>query len=220
VRWTFGESPLDETTRLAAVLRRLAGLVLAQETPSPQVRQLTGQLLAAERALAAEVPVSPVPRVGADADGDGRVYLDHARDIGSFNPSFPVYEMTVDGDAASGSVEFPIVYEGPPGLVHGGFLAVFFDCVIQHHNCDVGVAGKTTDLELRYRRPTPLLTPLAFAIERTATADRIESSARLMNGAKVCAEARMRAIAGDRSALPPVSPRRSAPPERWGEDEP
>jgi hypothetical protein len=209
VRWVFGEQPLDETQQLAAVLRRLASLALAQETPSPTVRQLTEQLLEAERSITAEVPSSAVPRVGANVDADGRVYLDHAYDIGSYNPSFPVYQMTVDGDSASGSVEFPIVYEGPPGIVHGGFLAVFFDCVVQHHNCELGVAGKTTDLQLRYRRPTPLLTRLDFEIVRTVDGDRIESNARLLLGEKVCAEARMLAVAGDRANLPPVSPRRS-----------
>ena len=210
MRWVFGAEPLDETQQLAAVLRRLTSLALAQETPSPTVRALIERLAEAERLLAEEVPASPVARVGANAGGDGRVYLDHARDIGSFNPSFPVYEMTVDGDTARGSVEFPIVYEGPPGIVHGGFLAVFFDCVIQHHNCEVGVAGKTTDLQLRYRRPTPLLTRLDFDIVRTVDGDRIESNARLLLGEKVCAEARMLAVAGDRANLPVVSPRRAS----------
>ena len=88
------------------------------------------------------------------------MYLDHARDVGAYNPCFPEYELTVDGRRATGTVTFPIAYEGPPGVVHGGFLALFFDCVVQHHNCDVGVAGKTTSLAIRYRRPTPLLTPL------------------------------------------------------------
>ena len=212
MRWVFGAEPLDETQQLAAVLRRLTSLALAQETPSPTVRALIERLAEAERLLAEEVPASPVARVGANAEGDGRVYLDHARDIGSFNPSFPVYEMTVDGDTARGSVEFPIVYEGPPGIVHGGFLAVFFDCVIQHHNCEVGVAGKTTDLQLRYRRPTPLLTRLDFDIVRTVDGDRIESNARLLLGEKVCAEARMLAVADDRANLPAVSPRRASAP--------
>ena len=212
MRWVFGAEPLDETQQLAAVLRRLTSLALAQETPSATVRALIERLAEAERSLAEEVPASPVARVGANAEGDGRVYLDHARDIGSFNPSFPVYEMTVDGDTARGSVEFPIVYEGPPGIVHGGFLAVFFDCVIQHHNCEVGVAGKTTDLQLRYRRPTPLLTRLDFDIVRTVDGDRIESNARLLLGEKVCAEARMLAVAGDRANLPAVSPRRASAP--------
>jgi hypothetical protein len=93
-------------------------------------------------------------------------------------------------------------------VVHGGVVATFFDCVIQHHNCDVGVAGKTTRLEVRYRRPTPLLVPLRFEIDRVAHDDRIESTARLLRQDQVCAEAVMGAIAGRREALPPVSPRR------------
>ena len=146
MRWTPASRPTDETNRCRAA--PLTSLAQAQEA-EPTVRELTDQLLEVERALAEEVPSSPLPRVGEHAEGDGRVYVDHARDIGAFNPSFPVYEITVDEAGAHGSVEFPVVFEGPPGIVHGGFLAVFFDCVIQHHNCDVGVAGKTTDLQLR-----------------------------------------------------------------------
>ena len=136
-------------------------------------------------------------------------YIDHARDIGAFNPCFPEYEITVDGDRASGTVSFPLAYEGPPGLVHGGFLAVFFDSVVQHHNCDVGVAGKTTSLALRYRRPTPLLTELRFEMTRAVDGSRIISDAQLLRDDKVLCEAHMDAIAGDRAALPAVSPRRS-----------
>jgi acyl-coenzyme A thioesterase PaaI-like protein len=136
------------------------------------------------------------------------VYLDHARDIGAYNPCFPEYEIEVDGDQARGSVTFPIAYEGPPGIVHGGFLAVFFDCVVQHHNCDVGVAGKTTSLGLRYRRPVPLLTALGFTIDRSLVEGRLHSVGRLLVAERVLCEAEVDAIAGDRSALPEVSPRR------------
>ena len=208
--WTFGEEPLTQTAELAAALRRVMALALSMEGPDPRVAALTETLAEAERALTGAVPPSPTPRVGAAAEGDGRVYLDHSRDIGSYNPFFPEYEVVVDGDTASGTVAFPIAFEGPPGLVHGGFLAVFFDSVIQHHNCDVGVAGKTTNLELRYRRPTPLLTPLRFEIERVTEGDRIVSTARLFEGDRLCAEVQMRALAGDRASLPPVSPRRTA----------
>jgi acyl-coenzyme A thioesterase PaaI-like protein len=209
--WTFGEAPLADTVELAAVVRRLLGVALSMETSTDELRQLTAQLEEAERALAASVPASSGPRVGDDAEGDGRVYLDHSRDIGAFNPVFPLYEIEVEGDRATGTVEFPIPYEGPPGVVHGGFIAVFFDAVVQHHNCDVGVAGKTTRLDVSFRRPTPLRMPLTFDIERWASAERVESHARLLRGDKVCAEATMHAIAGDRSALPAVSPRREHP---------
>jgi len=211
VAWTFGSPPLPETVELAAVLRRLTSVALSLESSSAEVGQLIEQLRAAERTLAAAAPASAVPRVGDRIDSDGRVYLDHSRDIGTYNPAFPVYEITVEGDRAHGRVEFPVVYEGPPGLVHGGFLAVFFDSVIQHHNCDVGVAGKTTEIQVRFRRPTPLLVPLRFDIDRTVVGDRITSLARLRHRDQICAEASMAAIAGDRDALPSVSPRRDAP---------
>jgi hypothetical protein len=145
-------------------------------------------------------------------DGDGRVYLDHARDIGAFNPSVPTYDIAVDGDRATGTVAFPLAYEGPPGLVHGGFLALFFDCAVQHHNCDVGQAGKTTSLAVRYRRPVPLSTPLSFTLTRATAAGRIRSTGQLHDGDRLLCEAEVDAVAGDRADLPPVSPRRDRPP--------
>jgi acyl-coenzyme A thioesterase PaaI-like protein len=211
VRWTFGTEPLPQTMAAADLLRRVTSLVLALEGDEPDVDRLIADLRRAEDALAARVPADPAPRVGPAASGDGRVYLDHARDIGAFNPCFPEYRLEVDGDHATGSVTFPVAYEGPPGIVHGGFLAVFFDCAAQHHNCDVGAAGKTTSLALRYRRPTPLLTPLTFTLERTAADGRIRSTGQLLADGRVLCEAEVDAIAGDRAALPEVSPRRSAP---------
>jgi hypothetical protein len=211
VPWVFGEAPLPETVELATVLRRLTGTVLSLEGPDPRVAQLTAQLAELERQLAAAIPPSARPRVGADVESDGRVYLDHSVDIGAYNPCFPLYDITVAGEVATGTVEFPIAYEGPPGYVHGGFLGVFFDLVVQHHNCELGVAGKTTEMAVRFRRPTPLLTTLAYTIERRQVDDRIESHATLSNGEKVCAEAQVQAIAGVRADLPPVSPRRVAP---------
>ena len=100
------------------------------------------------------------------------------------------------------------MFEGPPGLVHGGVLATFFDSVIQHHNCDVGVAGKTTSLLVEYRRPTPIEVPLRFEIDRTADARRITSRAELWRGDEALCHATMEAVAGDLSRLPSVSPRR------------
>ena len=79
-----------------------------------------------------------------------------------------------------GRVTFPLVYEGPPGLVHGGFLAVFFDCVMQHQNCVAGLSGKTRSLQVTFRRPTPVLTELRFDIARSEVERGITSTARLL----------------------------------------
>jgi hypothetical protein len=210
-RWTFGVDPLPQTRRAAALLRDVTGLVVALESEDLAVEVLIGALERAKADLEPQVSVAGSPRVGEAASGDGRVYLDHAFDIGAYNPCFPEYAIEVDGQRAQGTVSFPVLYEGPPGLVHGGFLALFFDCVVQHHNCEVGVAGKTTSLALRFRRPTPLLTPLAFTLERSVTDDRIHSSGSLSLGDVVVCRAEVDAIAGVRSDLPRVSPRREAP---------
>ena len=208
MRWTFGVEPLPESLEVAERMRVVAGLVLSLDASHPAVERLVAALREAEAALRPLAPADPTPRIGADAPADRRVYVDHARDVGAFNPCFPVYRIEVDGDRASGTVRFPIVYEGPPGLVHGGFLALLFDAVVQHHNCDLGQAGKTTSLALRYRKPTPLETDLAFDVERAVTEGRIRSTARLLRDGVVLCEAEVNAIAGDRSALPEVSPRR------------
>jgi hypothetical protein len=208
VPWQFGEPALNQTTRFASVARKIIGLTTALERESPELEWLIDSLEAAEVRLRGVAPVDLAPRVGPGTHSAGRVYLDHARDIGAFNPCFPIYEISVDGDAANGSVTFPVAYEGPPGLVHGGFIAVFFDCVIQHHNCNVGRAGKTTSLIVSYRRPTPLGTALHFAIRRREEGNRINSNASLMAEERVLCEAEMSAVASDRNNLPDVSPRR------------
>ncbi|WP_045878646.1 hypothetical protein [Pseudofrankia sp. DC12] len=210
-RWTFGVEPLPQTVELAARLRRVTGLVLSIEHPDPRLDALAAALDEAERQLAPLAPADPEPRVGAAAAGDGRLYLDHSRHIGAFNPAFPEYEIAVDGDRATGTVNFPVAYEGPPGLVHGGFLALFFDAAIQHHNCDAGVAGRTAGLQLRYRRPAPVLTDLRFMLTRSLEAGRIHSTGELLAGDVRLCEARMDAVQGDRAKLPPVSPRRAQP---------
>ena len=121
------------------------------------------------------------PRIGEDGADSQRVYLAHAFDIGAFNPCFPEYEFDrIDAETAAGRVTFPVVYEGPPGLVHGGFLAVFFDCVIQHQNCATELSGKTRSLNVKFRRPTPILTELRFDIARTQEDREVTSTARLL----------------------------------------
>ena len=71
------------------------------------------------------------------------------------------------------------------------------------------MAGKTTSLLLTYRRPTPLLTELAFVLDRSVGGDRIRTVGALTAGGKVVCRAEVGAIAGVRANLPEVSPRRA-----------
>ena len=180
----FGEAPLPQTVAAAGAIRRLGSLLLSLEHAHPTVDAIVAQISDWEHELSAAAPPDSAPRISfdeSDADGSRRVYLDHATDIGAFNPCFPEYRFDhLDAETAFGRATFPLVYEGPPGLVHGGFLAVFFDCVIQHQNCLVGLSGKTRSLNVAFRRPTPVLTDLRFDITRSEVERGITSTARLL----------------------------------------
>jgi hypothetical protein len=164
----FGEQPLPQTLAAAASMRRLTNLLLSLEHAHPTVDAMVARFAEWEAQLAAAVSPDPTPRIGEDPDGTRRVYLQHALDIGAFNPCFPEYEFDrLDADSAAGVVAFPVAYEGPPGMVHGGFLGVFFDCAVQHHNCATTSSGMTRTMTVTYRRPVPLLVPLRFDVVRT-----------------------------------------------------
>jgi len=215
--WVFGEPPLPTVVELAGALRDLTDTVQSLEQSSPELEALLQTVRDAQRALAAQAPPDPRPRVGDHGnDHDRRVYVDHGYAIGDYNPCFPQYALELDDAAdpgddagAHGTVEFPISYEGPPGIVHGGFLGVFFDCVFQELNCALGLAGKTAELSIRFRRPTPLLTPLVYRAERVVGDRRITAHAELFLDDELLCEAHLVAAKGDRAALPAVSPRRA-----------
>lgn len=182
----FGEAPLDQTVAAASAMRRLSSLLVSLEHPHPAVDAMLEKFTEWERELSAAAPADNSPRIGELPDDPRRVYLNHATDIGAYNPCFPEYRFTeFDAEKATGGVEFPVIYEGPPGLVHGGFLGVFFDCVIQHHNCVTGLSGKTRSLAVTFRRPTPVLTELRFDIARSESERGITSTARLWLDDKV-----------------------------------
>jgi hypothetical protein len=130
------------------------------------------------------------------------VYLDHAFDVGAYNPAFPEYTFDhLDDETASGRVTFPVVYEGPPGLVNGGFLAVFFDCITQHQSCAARRTGKTRSLTVTFHRPTPILTELRFDIERSEHDGRVTSTARLLLGDEVLCIGEFKTVATDPDKL-------------------
>ena len=178
---SYGERPLPQTVAVAGAMRRLTGLLLSLEHDHPTVEAMREQMALWEEDLAAAAAPDPTPRLGPSGGDTQRVYLDHAFDIGAFNPCFPEYTFEhLDAETASGRVTFPVAYEGPPGLVHGGFLAVFFDSITQHQSCAARLTGKTRSLTVTFRRPTPILTELRFDIVRSQSDGKVTSTARLL----------------------------------------
>ena len=210
-RWTFGEAPLAETVELAAVLRDLMGTALALEQPSEELarahRRARRRPTAPRRAAAGR----PRARASAGRAGGASASTSTTRATSATTTrASRATSSTRTTTRAEGRVEFPLVYEGPPGVVHGGFLAVFFDCVLQQLNCDLGLAGKTRSLALRYRRPVPILTELQVVAHRTIADGTIQSQRRAPPRRHRAVRGRDVRGLGDRAALPVVSPRRPA----------
>lgn len=83
---------------------------------------------------------------------------------GRANPMAPPVKLRVidDGDDAhhvEGTVTFGPAYEGPPGHVHGGFVAAMFDELLGFAQL---APGFTAYLKVDYRKPTPLNTELTL----------------------------------------------------------
>ena len=206
-RWTLRRGPAAGDASPRRRVRDLMGTALALEHPSAELARAHRR--AARRAGTARGARAGRPPARASAtmpDPGRRVYLDHSRDVGDYNACFPVYELGGARRPRRGAGQVPVVYEGPPGVVHGGFLAVFFDCVLQQLNCDMGGAGKTRALSLRYRRPVP---DPHRARTRGRRAPSTESSHPLHGRAAPRrhgdVRAEMSAVLGDRDALPGVS---------------
>ena len=100
----------------------------------------------------------------AEASGLGRdrAFFDWSPLLGASNPLAPPLRLDVEGDVVVGSGSFGAAYEGPPGCVHGGFVAAAFDEVLGLTQSLSGQVGMTGTLTVRYRRPTPLHTELRW----------------------------------------------------------
>ncbi|HEX7133722.1 MAG TPA: PaaI family thioesterase [Iamia sp.] len=91
---------------------------------------------------------------------DLNAFFDHSPLIGLANPLAPPIRLDFGEDSVVGRVTFGAVYEGPPGTVHGGFVAAAFDEVLGSAQSYSGAPGMTARLIVNYRKPTPLHTPL------------------------------------------------------------
>jgi acyl-coenzyme A thioesterase PaaI-like protein len=73
----------------------------------------------------------------------------------------PLVIRRVDGGVVADTT-LGLPYEGPPGYVHGGISALLLDQLLGTAAHTAGLWGMTARLELDYRRPVPLGTPLSL----------------------------------------------------------
>ena len=153
---------LEEMRDLAAALRDLIERFVATSAPSDVFSGVADDL----RSLAARLAEYPQASLyfgyaeAANA-GDLTAPMDHSPLMGRANPLAPPIEFDRSADdLVVGTVTFGSAYEGPPGCVHGGFVAAAFDELLGLTQSLSGKQGMTGRLTVHYRNPTPLHTPL------------------------------------------------------------
>lgn len=120
-------------------------------------------------------------------------FFDHSPLIGLANPLSP--PLVLDYDPADvtrvrGRVNFGPAYEGPPGCVHGGYVAAVFDELLGATQSLSGTQGMTAHLGVDYRSPTPLGEDLVMhgSVEGI-DGRKIRTRATMHAGDRLCAEA-------------------------------
>ena len=97
-----------------------------------------------------------LPGGPAEAGGDDARLLERSGITGDSNPLSAPVHLWLDGDRVRGWAHYAQQYEGPPGCVHGGFVAAAFDDLLGAAQTLSGTAGFTGTLTIRMVRPTPL----------------------------------------------------------------
>ena len=147
-------SPTDPHERLGAALRQLSDVVVRSaadpaelDEAAARIEALCDRLSPVQRARPHDNPFHPMSLVGGRA-----------------HPAAPQLHMARDPDggaagvagAVRGTVRLGPTYEGGPGLVHGGVLALLVDHAMGQALFLSGHRAMTVSLQLRYRAPTPL----------------------------------------------------------------
>jgi acyl-coenzyme A thioesterase PaaI-like protein len=126
----------------------------------------------------------------ASGAAQGRGYFDWSPVLGIANPIAPPISMAIEGDIVVGRARFGSAYEGPPGCVHGGWIAAAFDDFLGLVQTLSGHVGMTGTLTVRYRQPTPLHTEVRFEGSLDGVRGRtVSASGSLYAGETLTAEA-------------------------------
>jgi acyl-coenzyme A thioesterase PaaI-like protein len=148
--------------RIAAANRALIEDMVGTEVPPEVLEEAAAALEGLADRFRKDRPRSMYEGMAetALAGGDLTTFFDHSPLIGMANPLAPPITIEFGEEVVIGRVTFGSVYEGPPGCVHGGFVAAAFDEVLGSAQTFSGSPGMTARLIVNYRKPTPLHTPL------------------------------------------------------------
>jgi acyl-coenzyme A thioesterase PaaI-like protein len=144
--------------RLAEAVRHLIDAVLTVEDATEEQLGTAADLTEGVARHLGREPRTDEPERGVrgraeDSHGD---YLPRSPLVGEVSPLAPPIVWEYTEGRIRGHGVYHAAYEGPPGYVHGGWVALTFDEILGMANIASGNPGMTGTLKIRYLKPTPL----------------------------------------------------------------
>ena len=151
------EERLEQDRVLGELAQRTRELMDAQLRTQVDLAEAAGiseELGRITRRLLSNATPDPL---GVEISHDGRIRNPGNTVVGHRNPVAPPLHVQTSSDGrAWASFRLNALYEGPPGLVHGGVSALVLDQMLGEAAAAGNAPGMTGRLTLSYRRPTPL----------------------------------------------------------------
>lgn len=158
--------PTEERRALGEALRRLLDVVVQTAAPPEDMRAAAATI----DEMTAKLATSTVRADRSVAAGSYRAHMSLVG--GLSHPIAPQLPMEVNGDEGRGEVVVGPVFQGGPGLVHGGVLALLIDHAMGCVAAGPDRPAMTATLTVNYRKPTPLGVPLAVSVRLDRTEGR------------------------------------------------
>jgi acyl-coenzyme A thioesterase PaaI-like protein len=139
---------------LADSVRALADASLRTTVSAEVVAQVQAEIERATARLSEEQIPGPF---GVSLSSEGHVRGHGNAVVGLRNPVAPPLQIEKSAEGRSwSSFRLGPLYEGPPGMVHGGVAALVLDQMLGEAAAAGGSPGMTGTLQLRYVQGTPL----------------------------------------------------------------
>lgn len=164
--------PHDPRFELASAIRRLTLLTVAGTLEDTEITEAASALVKIASDLEKRAGSGRRRRYQPDPAGSPQDFFPTSPVIGFANPIAPPVVVETTESGLIGRAWFDYPYEGPPGCVHGGVIAMVFDEILGAANIITGSPAMTGTLTIRYRKPTPLRTSLALEASTVKTEGR------------------------------------------------